>query len=104
MNDREQYKIMIEKDIDFVIDKIIEKNNQITTLESKVEDLQEENKILTKARYSIDRIELENRIEKVIKDLELTRNYNNEINNLLQIDAGHLNYWIRVLKGDEPIE
>ena len=104
MNDREQYKIMIENDIDFVIDKIIEKNNQLTQLESKIEELQEENEILTKARYSIDRVELESRIKKVIEDLELTREYNLEINNLLQIDAGHLNYWIRILKGDEHIE
>lgn len=39
MTDREQYKIMIENDTDFVIDKIIEKNNQLLRQELEIERL-----------------------------------------------------------------
>ncbi len=40
MSDREQYKIMIENDVDFVIDKIIEKNNELTSQGVKIEELE----------------------------------------------------------------
>ena len=39
MTDREQYKIMIENDTDFVIDKIIEKNNQLLRQGLEIERL-----------------------------------------------------------------
>lgn len=65
------------------------------TYEMAIETLQNQ------SRY-ID--QLRDRIDKAIKDLELTREYNREENNLLQIDVGHLNYLIRILKGDEQDE
>lgn len=39
MSSRELYKIMIKNDLDFVIDKIIEKNNDLTIKELKIEEL-----------------------------------------------------------------
>lgn len=43
MSGRELYKIMIKNDLDFVIDKIIEKNNDLTIKELKIEELEKEN-------------------------------------------------------------
>lgn len=40
MSEREQYKIMIENDVNFVIDKIIEKNNELTSQDVKIEELE----------------------------------------------------------------
>lgn len=42
MRERELYKIMIKNDLDFVIDKIIEKNNDLTIKELKIEELEKE--------------------------------------------------------------
>ena len=41
MSGRELYKIMIKNDLDFVIDKIIEKNNDLTIKELKIEELEQ---------------------------------------------------------------
>lgn len=63
MSGRELYKIMIKNDLDFVIDKIIEKNNDLTIKELKIEKLEKE----------IDRLnniinELENTITNFIEN------------------------------------
>ena len=63
MSGRELYKIMIKNDLDFVIDKIIEKNNDLTIKELKIEELEKE----------IDRLnniinELENTITNFIEN------------------------------------
>lgn len=75
MNDREQYKIMIKNDLDFVIDKIIEKNNDLTRKELKVEELENINdkisSALNSAEKEIDR--LNNKlmaVRKYLKDNE----------------------------------
>ena len=41
MSGRKLYKIMIKNDLDFVIDKIIEKNNDLTIKELKIEELEQ---------------------------------------------------------------
>ena len=75
MNDREQYKIMIKNDLDFVIDKIIEKNNDLTRKELKIEELENINdkisSALNSAEKEIDR--LNNKlmaVRKYLKDNE----------------------------------
>ena len=59
MSGRELYKIMIKNDLDFVIDKIIEKNNDLTIKELKIEELEKEierlNNIINRIDNFVDR-------------------------------------------------
>ena len=59
MSGRELYKIMIKNDLDFVIDKIIEKNNDLTIKELKIEELEKEierlNNIINRIDSFVDR-------------------------------------------------
>lgn len=64
-------------------------------LGNKLYDLQEENELLTKARYSLDRVELERRIDKALAKINNMFDLGNEdtiIDDLLQLES--------ILKGD----
>lgn len=87
MSGRELYKIMIKNDLDFVIDKIIEKNNDLTIKELKIEELEKEierlNNIINELeKYIHNELVLDfynddmpceliiNKMEKMIKELK----------------------------------
>ena len=57
ISDYEMYKIMIENDVDGTIDRIIEKNNQLTRQDVKIEELEKEierlNNIINEVREYI---------------------------------------------------
>lgn len=56
MSGRELYKIMIKNDLDFVIDKIIEKNNDLTIKELKIEELEKEIERLNNIIKNLDKM------------------------------------------------
>ena len=77
MSGRELYKIMIKNDLDFVIDKIIEKNNDLTIKELKIEELKKEierlNNIIDEAdTKNLELIQKINKIYDVIENKNIT--------------------------------
>lgn len=81
----------IQKDLDFI--KEIASEENFKRLEERCDFVNTRNK------------ELQRKINKVIKDLEETKKYNTRIadkkgNILLHIDIDHINYLIKILKGE----
>lgn len=72
---KEQYRIMIDNDKEFVIDSIIEKNNELTRQDVKIEELEEEierlHSIIKEAKEYIEHnYFVVGRIEKIYKILD----------------------------------
>lgn len=78
--------------------------NKITNLEYKIKKLEEENEVLTKARYSIDRVELQERIDKAIKLLELTETRKKICKDFVNVGRKRYDEILNILKGGKDNE